>query len=141
MRRKTTLFAVFGFIIFFAIEAQAADWVYYATGSADGCSFYYDPQSIKRVSEDIVQVWEKKVFTEKDAKKAINELGPEFKELSFDKCLKEFNCNEKKSRTLSVIYYNKDGGVIESVSSASSWDFVVPDSGVEALFNIVCGGH
>ena len=111
MKGKITIFAVLGFIAFFAMEARAVDWVLFAEAEGSGNIHYYDPQNIKLVSKDIVQVWAKEVFTEKGVQEHIKKLRPEYKELSYDICLYEFNCNEKKFRILSVIDYNKKGTV------------------------------
>jgi hypothetical protein len=134
------IFAVFGFIVFFAIEAQAVDWKLFGT-DAEGNSRYYDPQSIKRVSKDIVQVWTKMVFKEKGEQFMIRKLGPEFKGLDSETVFYEFNCNEKKRRTLSLTFYKKDGSVLNNSGNTSSWSFIVPESVLESLFNIVCGGN
>lgn len=135
-RRYGVFFAAFVFLVFFfSMEARAVDWVLYTT-SPDGCCYYYDPQSIRRVSEDIVRVWEKIVYSEKYIKK----LGPKYFELSFDISLVEYNCSEKKYRLLSLSEYSKNEGIIEGLTTydSHSWDFIVPGSVVEPLFNIIC---
>lgn len=135
------IFAVLGIIIFFfSMEARSVDWVFYVT-AADGNNYYYDSQSIKWVSKDIVQVWEKTVYTEKGVPDMIKKYGPEYKELSCGIGLFEFNCSEKKSRGLSLTYHNHHGSVIYSAPRDSSWDFIIPESVSESLFNIVCGGR
>ena len=94
------------------------------------------------LSKDIVQVWIKKIYGEKKVKEFIKGIGPEFKELSYDNSLIEFNCSEKKSRLLTFSYYRQDGDLITSFTpDSSSWNFIVPNSILEALFNIVCGGR
>jgi len=83
MKGKITILAVLGFIVFFAIEAQAVNWVFYSKTDDSGNTHYYDPQSIKRVSEDIVQVWTKMVLTKKDAQELTEKYGAKFNEVSF----------------------------------------------------------
>jgi len=117
-----------------------ADWK--LIGTSWETDYYYDPQSEQVLSKDIVQVWIKKIYGEKKVKEFIKGIGPEFKELSYDNSLIEFNCSEKKSRLLTFSYYRKDGGLITSFTpDSSSWNFIVPNSILEALFNIVCGGR
>jgi hypothetical protein len=142
MKRKITIIAFLGFIIFFlSMEAQAVDWKLCGT-TVKGDSLYYEPQSIKWVAKDIVQVWEKTSYSEKRVPDAIRKLGPAYNELSYAIALGEFNCIEKKCRTLSLSYYNQYGVVIGSFTYDSpSWSFTVPGSMNEALFNIVCGGR
>jgi|LQYC01.1.fsa_nt_gi hypothetical protein len=68
MKEKITIFSIFVFIVsFFSMEARGADWKLYATtGLGDQYPFtcskhYYDQQSIKRASKDVVRVWSKTV--------------------------------------------------------------------------------
>lgn len=79
------------------------------------------------------------IYGEKRVKEYIKGIGPEFKELSYDLSSMEFNCSEKKFRLLTFSYYNQNGSLISSFTSdSSSWNFIFPDSILEALFNIVC---
>ena len=135
--------AVFTFIVlFFSMEARAVDWVFCARATNGTGELYYDPQSIKRASKHIVQVWTKSVCTEKLAQVMTKKLGTEWKELSYSIGLREYNCSEKKSRILSLTFYNQGGGVISGDNDPSPWRSVVaPGSTEEYLFNIVCGGH
>jgi hypothetical protein len=118
-----------------------ANWKLYATSG--GASHYYDPQRIKRVSKDTVQVWKKMVFEEKSIQDVIKMLGPEFKELSYEIMLCEYNCNEKGRRILSSKFYKKDRTVIYTSPKGSfaPWCFIIPDSVEETLFDIVCGSR
>ena len=74
-----------------------ADWK--LIGTSWETDYYYDPQSEQVLSKDIVQVWIKKIYGEKKVKEFIKGIGPEFKELSYDNSLIEFNCSEKKIST------------------------------------------
>jgi|LQYC01.1.fsa_nt_gi hypothetical protein len=148
MKRKYRLiFAVLGFIVFFAIEARAADWKFYGY-SDGGDKSYYKPQSIKRVSQDVVQVMTKAVFAPKGLSDIIKMIPPnekdQFKELSYVLFLVEYNCSEKKVHALSTIYCNRDGSVIHHAGNElheTPWNFVVPRTAGETLFNIVCGSR
>ena len=141
MKGKITILAGLGFIIFFAIEAQAVDWVFYGTSEENGNSHYYDPQSVKRVSKDVVRVWGKSSYSEKGAQDVIKKDGSKYNGLSYIIFWVEYDCSEKKSYNLSVTLYNQDGGVIESSNNDSSWESIVPGAVSEALFNIVCGSR
>jgi hypothetical protein len=140
-----TIFAIFLFIIFFfSMEAQAVDWVLYSGKTDEAVYYSYDPQSIKRVSKDIVRVLNKESYSEKGAQEVIKKLGseyngPEYKEFSYTISLWEYNCSEKKKNLLSFTLYNRGGGVIKRFTRVfSSWDFIVKGSVDETLFNIVC---
>ncbi|WAC08953.1 MAG: hypothetical protein OS130_07165 [Thermodesulfobacteriota bacterium] len=140
-RRYWIVFAAFGFIVFFALVSHAAEWKLFAT--SEGASHYYDPQRIKHVSKDTMQVWKKMVFKEKSIQDVVKMLGPEFKELSYEIMLCEYNCDEKNHRILSSKFYNKKRSVIHTSpkGSFSPWGFIIPDSVDGTLFNIVCGSR
>jgi hypothetical protein len=128
------------FLMLLSSAGYGADWK--LIGTSWETDYYYDPQSIQLLSKDIVRVWMKKIYAEKSVQEYIKGIGPEFKELSYDHSLIEFNCSEKKNRLLTFTYYNRDGGVISTFTSdSSSWNFIVPNSILEALFNIVCSGR
>lgn len=136
MKGKLTIFAIFVFIIsFLSMEARAVDWVLFVT-TDDGNSHYYDPKRIKHVSKDTVQVWKKMVFEEKSIQDVIKMLGPEFKELSYEIVLCEYNCSEKDRRILSSKFYKKDRRIIYTSPKGSfaPWCFIIPDSVGETLF-------
>lgn len=141
MKGKITIFAIFLFIVFFAIEAQAVDWVSYAETEGGYFICYYDPQSIKQISKDVVQVWQKTSYSKKGVQNMIETFGPAYKEVSYAVELGEYNCSEKKLRYLSTTFYKQDGAAIIRSSDASSWGFVAPESMSEILFNVVCGSH
>jgi len=133
-------FIIFLFVMVSSSPVLASDWKLVGTSWETG--YFYDPQKVSRLSQDIVQVWMKKNYGEKRVKEFVKGVGPEFKELSYDISLIEFNCSEKKSRLLTFSYYRQDGGLITSFTpDSSSWNFIVPDSILEALFTIVCDGH
>jgi len=135
----STLLAILYLLFSSAVEAWTAEWEFCAKSGWG--YYYYDPQSIKRVSKDTIQVWEKAVYTEKGVQDMVKDLGPKYIELSYTLQLCEFNCSEKKSRILSATFYNNEGGIIGSFSYPTTWEFVVPESVDEHLFNIVCGSH
>jgi hypothetical protein len=140
MKGRITILAVLGFIISFAVEARVVDWKY--VGRGESALHYFDPQSIKWVSKDIVWVREKISYREKGVQSHIKKFGPEYKKLSYCISLWGFNCSEEKSNLLESTDYNQDGGVIHSYTYDSpSWHFITPDSVDEQLFNIVCGSR
>lgn len=127
------------------MKGWAVDWEVYGKGKGGGALYYYDPQSIKRVSKDIIRVWHKTTYTEttyteKSMQDVIKGFEFEPKEVSCSIALFEYDCSEKKVRTLSLTTYTKAGDAIDTISYDSpSWNFVIPDSVGEFLFNIVCG--
>ena len=77
MKGKIAILAVLVFIVSFAIEARVVDWKYVDTG--ESALHYYDPQSIKWVSKDIVRVREKISYRGKGVQSHIKKFGPEYK--------------------------------------------------------------
>lgn len=57
----------------------------------------------------------------------------------YSKYLEEFDCNEKKIRTLSFIDYNEDGTALSSVELKNAeWSYIVPESIGEEKLNCAC---
>ena len=127
---------VFGLIIISMGDVYGADWKPYYFHEI--LSAYYDAQSITRPSKNIVRVWEKRNFTKKGVVDMMGRLGKEYKNLSHLINLQEINCIEKKARLLSGTWYDNKGGVIDSFSSPLEWDFIVPESMNEALYEEIC---
>ena len=90
--RYGVFFAVLGFIVFFAIEAQAADWKYFSS-DADDNLWFYDTQSISR-EQDAVRVWVKFLLSDKTKKEYIKNFPktPVMENTSHTKDRWEINC-------------------------------------------------
>jgi hypothetical protein len=127
---------VFALISISMGDVYGADWKLYS--SNDESVDFYDAQSIAHPSTNIVRVWQKRIFTEKDVARWVAKLGPSFKNLSFSMSLKEINCIEKKWHTLSLTAYDNEGGVINSSSSSTEWGFIIPETIAESLYKEVC---
>jgi hypothetical protein len=57
----------------------------------------------------------------------------------YSKALEEFDCNEKKIRTLSLIDYTEDGTtILYGETKESEWKYVVPESVGEKELNYAC---
>ena len=124
-----------GLAIFGCAEVWGADWKFLK--SDDDCSVYYDAQNITRPYTNIVRVWVRIDWTEKGVL-FWAKFGKINENLSHLINLWEIDCVEKKRRHLSRTDYDNKGGVIYSSSSPSKWDFIVPESRVEALSKEVC---
>jgi hypothetical protein len=127
-----------GLAIFGYAEVWGADWKLYNVN--DNYKGYYDAQSIPRPSKNIVRVWVKWDVTEKgvlDWGKRKNDRK-KYENLNHMKVLYEIDCVEKKSRRLSGTEYDNKGGMIDSDSSPSKWEFIIPESMTEGLYEEVC---
>ena len=143
MRIISLLTVLISFSIVISSVAEGADWKYY--GRTEWGDSYYDRQSIKKISQDILEVWTKEVVTSKKQKDFMiksrqnYELSPRgFRDYAMELSLKEFNCSTEEMRYLAVVDYNAANKIIDSVDFTGKWRQVIPDSIVEDLYNIVC---
>lgn len=127
-----------GLAVFPHMGAWGGDWRLYTTSrKSDG--FYYDLKSIRRISKDLVRVWVKRIVSEKTIQDLKEKWGSKFKDTRNDVYLQELNCSEMKFRILTVTMYDLNGSILKEISFASPpWDFVVPQSNEEPLFNTIC---
>ena len=106
-------------------------------GSTDERFYLYDAQSITHPSKDAVRAWEKQVFTEKGVE-AMRKLRETSSTLDYIIALKEYDCKEKKSVSLQLIAYSKDGSILENSRPSKGWNFIAPDTVGDSLFKILC---
>jgi hypothetical protein len=124
--------AVISLIFFWYTEVRGEDWKCY--GENNYYVGYYDAESIIRISEGIVIVREKDIFTEKGVMEAVGKLGEKYRALSYAIILEEVHCVDGRIRPLSSAFYNKDGKVLSSFDNQSTdWGFIVPETRGEAL--------
>jgi hypothetical protein len=136
-------FMAIAIAIFSCAEAIAADWK--SLGSDDDFSYFYDSTTISYPSKAIARVWTKTIYKEKGRVKSLErfrdnkELSGIIKNLDHTLNLFEINCLDKKFRTLSGIFYSKNGKVLKTVESTSGpWKFIPPDTMYEAIYDLVC---
>jgi len=111
-------------------EVWGAEWVF--VGDYYNFRLYYDAQSISRPSKDIVQITAKSEESE-EYKKQHRHLE------SYEIILLEFNCKEKRFRSLSHKVYSKDGEFKEDYKCPDGWLIIIPILDyIESLYKIVC---
>ena len=125
-----------GLIIFGCAEVWAEDWMFY--GRNDKYLCFYDMESIRHPSKNIVEVSEKQEYTNKGINFIVGELGKKYENIDFTIALKEINCSDKTMRDLSLDDYSKEGKNIFSTSSEDEWDYIVQGSAAEVLYKAVC---
>ncbi len=130
-----------GFSIFTYAEGWGADWKYYAENELG--KYYYDAESVKRLSNNIVSVWVMEISSQKSVIDAVNRFGKRYSDLGQMNILWEIDCIGKKSRVLEVLYYSKSKSLISATSTAADsqraeWKFIIPDSMAEFLSKAVC---
>ncbi len=137
-KRYGIMLAVFWYILFFSsVEGRGADWKVYST--LDDGIFYYDAESITRLSKDVVRVWDKTVYNKEGVNDIVAKMGDRFKTLSESIQLTELQCAEKKWRVLAAAAYSSGGEVLISRDSIESeWKSITPESVTESLHKILC---
>lgn len=129
--------------ILYCAEAIAADWK--SLGSDDDFSYFYDSATISYPSKAIARVWTKTIYKEKGRVKSMErfrdnrELSGIIKNVDHTLNLFEIKCPDRKFRTLSGIFYSKNGKVLKTVESTSGpWKFIPPDTIYETIYELVC---
>ena len=143
MRITSLLTVLITFSIVISSVAEERDWRYY--GRTEWGDSYYDRQSIKKISQDILEVWTKEVVTSKKQKdlmiksrRGYDSAPRGFRDYAVELSLKEINCSTGEMRYLAIVDYNAVNKIIDSVDVTGKWRQVIPDSILEDLYNIVC---
>jgi hypothetical protein len=133
---KLVVFVVIaGLAIFGCSEAWGFDWKYYGTDEEG--TYYYETETMTRLSQNIVRVCVQSIYTEKGISHWVKGGGKEFQKLDFSLILSEFNCAEKSIRHLRVAFYSKNGEIFYPIKN-EEWHFFAPDSMSRALFQEIC---
>jgi len=138
MRDKAGIaLTIISLILFCYTKVWGSDWKYYDENSYH--INYYDAEGMTHISEGVVRVWEKWVFTEKGVIDAVERLGEKYKTLSYVTMLNEVHCTDGRISLLSSTFYSKDGKVLFSFDyQATDWGFIVPETRGETLYEILC---
>lgn len=126
---------IIGFLIFAHAEGWGVDWKYYGTNE-DG-SYFYDTESMNRLSKNLVEVWVQSAYTEKSISHWVREGGKGFQDLDFTLISFELNCVDRSARYLQIVFYSKKGEVFYPIHN-DEWHFIAPDSMTETLHREVC---
>jgi hypothetical protein len=126
---------VAGLIIFFCAEAWGFHWKYYGTNE-DG-TYFYETETVTRLSRQIVRVCVQSIYTEKGVSHWVKWGGKEFQRLEFTLIFSELNCVEKSIRHLRIVFYSKEGEIFYPIKN-EEWHFFAPDSMSGALLQEIC---
>jgi len=124
-----------GLAIFSYTEGWAVDWKYYGTNE-DG-SYYYDTESMTRLSKNFMKVWVQSAYTEEGISHWVREGGKSFQDLDFTLILLELNCAERSIRYLQIVFYSKKGEMFYPIDN-EEWHFIAPNSLIGELHKEVC---
>jgi len=106
-------------------EVRQDAWVYYATDD-DGAEYAFNPTNVERLQGNLVRVWVKALYTEKNKK---------YSEGQFQW---EIDCAKKTIRGLAATVKKRDG-TSEAITQASDWSPIPAGSTAETLFEAMCG--
>ena len=129
------ILGMIGFALFGYSEGWGFDWKYYGTNEEG--SYFYETESMKRLSNNIVRVCVQSIYTERGVSQWVREGGREFQNLDFSLILSDFNCIERSIRHLRIAFYTKNEEVFYPIKN-DEWHFFVPDSMSGLLFQEVC---
>ena len=138
-KRSGVILVVIGYIVFFfCMEGWGADWEFILKDAQDNV-WEIDTASISRQPNNIMKVWLKITYSKEAVNRRIKEYGEKkYKDLSYVQVLEEYNCTEKKQRSLTSTYYSSGRKVIRSFQSPGKWSSIDPESTGEAVFKEVC---
>jgi hypothetical protein len=126
---------IIGLVLMGSTEGWGVDWKYYGTNE-DG-SYFYDTESMNRLSKNLIEVWVQSAYTEKSIAHWVREGGKDFQDLDFTLISLELNCVERSARYLRIVFYSKNGKVFYPIDN-DEWHFIAPDSMIESLHKEVC---
>ncbi len=132
------ILAIIGYIVFFfCMEGWGVGWKFIGQ-DVKGSVLEIDVASISRQPNNIVRVLVKHTRSKESVTDWVNKFGEQYKDFSHSIDLEEYHCTEKKRRILSLTQYSLDGGIIFSDNSPGDWNFIIPDSMADAVFEEVC---
>lgn len=146
-KRWPVLFGVIAAVILltgYPDDARGSDWVYYGSGSY-GDQYLYDRASIRHVSDGVVRVWTKVVYSDEGRQRKINDYKkdgyapPGFELLSETQNLWLINCNEEKFTITEGRHHASNGRVVDMYKADKRiWGSAAPGSPAELLVKMVC---
>jgi len=124
-----------GLSIFGYVEVWGVDWELYGTDEEG--SYFYDTESMTRLTKNIARVWVQSAYTEKGISHWVGGGGEEFQNLDFSLIWSEFNCAERSIRHLRIVFYSKNGEIFYPINN-DEWHFFAPDSMIGTLYKLIC---
>ncbi len=129
MRKSLIIFVVAGLCLLSCPSAEAANWVLAGTSEDGNASLYMDMESIVGGPQNVTGVWTKFLFG--------NPEPFESKSFSQMSVHMEYDCAEKKSRMLELIFDYTDGSH-ETFNPEGEWRSVKPDTLENEAYQRLC---
>lgn len=105
-------------------ESSTEKWEHYASDE-EGAEYFYNPGTLTHVKGNLVKVWVRAIYSEKNQKYSQAELQW------------EINCTKKSMRGLTAKAKKKDG-TQDLVNKSSDWSAIPSESTAETLYEAVC---
>jgi hypothetical protein len=127
----------------FSNNAHGEDWKLYFEAD-NGILFYYDAESIKFLTPNIIHVWIKNFPPNEEVRinyiRTLRKKEPTFPDnVKYTTALAEINCTRKTYTHLQVTAYSlQDEAVLSETIQDPPIEIVHPDSMVSALHKVVC---
>jgi hypothetical protein len=128
-------------------EAKGSEWVSVGTALGDN-KFFYDNETLTKLPNDIMKLWEKIEYSAKQRKEHIKWRTSKgynvdrYDTLSHTLNLIEVNCAKRESRTMMTIDYSSTFGSLDSNTfkwqPSEGWSPIIPESMMENIFKAVC---
>ncbi len=147
MRAKIFYFITFLLLsLLFMSRAWSAEWGF--RGLLPRGTGYYDKSSIKKIDNNIRQVWTVTIYNEQGKADAFSILkrqdkAPDNPDILYqESTLLEFDCANGKFRITDINIYDEKDNLLLSVPDINgNWHDIVPNSINEKLKNIVCNAE
>lgn len=141
---NSLMLLIFLIITLWVSPVFGSDWVKY--GKTNLGVHSYNKARIKHRTKDIVQVWNRVVFSSDEGRENyIQIIGKQglstegYESLSYYLNLHEIDCKKGTYRPLSMTDYDTEGNVLFSeTSDKSKWDYILPGSIMDSLRKEVC---
>jgi len=133
------LLLIVGYVILGYSEACWADWTLFDRTENADC--YYDKEDITSSSSGTVSVWTKQVYSKEGIAEMVSKFGTRYESLDHSINFLEFDCVGKIVLPLSIVYFSKNGGVLDTQEPGREWDFFLKGSMFDALYEKVCGSN
>ena len=128
MRYLLVSFILVGLSVIYCSAGGAANWKSITESEDGNVSLFVDEESIQGSSSGAIKAWLKLVNKKPQ--------DVESKLVSSYLDYREFNCTERRARSLKTIYYYTDG--TNESSGEDEWLYVTPDTIQDGIYDYVC---
>ncbi len=145
--KKSIFLLVATTMVFLVFQVQGAEWVYFSGDSLNNVRFY-DRETLTKLPNGIIKVWDKKEYSKEGRSQYIQALfsgaldAKRYEKLSHTLSFSEINCATRQEKLMTITNYSSEGLVLDSATSklqpSEGWNPITPESIGEALYKVVC---